>query len=305
MIDNLQQGKISSPVDAEQAFSILFASEKTPEKQENYGDVKARITGLLENEQLKKLVSEKINKLYEKIKAANNLKQGAGKLADKVVFSGLLTAGQPIINVDDMGYISQRLFSLHENEISQPLESPEGFAIVQLTKIAKPEIEPFETVKDQVKIKILATKKLQLQLAKAQTVSAELNRLVDAKKIEAYLNKENLKPESATYQRGDRLSYLPVLKGLDDTIFAMNENSYSTPLTFKSEAAVIIKLKSKKIISDQDFLKEKDGFYQKKLAEAKNNLFGSYVLSKRNDYKLRFNAEIFEKIKNSVVSRFR
>ena len=305
MIDNLQQGEISSPVDAEQAFSILFAAEKTQEKQENYGEVKARITGLLENEQLKKMVSEKINKLYEKIKAANNLKQGAGKLADKVVFSGLLTAGQPIINVDDMGYISQRLFSLHENEISQPLEFPEGFAIVQLTKIAKPEIEPFETAKDQVKMKMLAAKKLQLQLAKAKTVAAELNRLADAKKIEAYLKKENLKPESATYQRGDRLSYLPVLKGLDDTIFALAENSYSAPLTFKSEAAVIIKLKSKKIISDQDFLKEKDGFYQKKLAEAKNNLFGSYVLSKRNNYKLRFNAEVFEKIKNYVVSKFR
>lgn len=204
-----------------------------------------------------------------------------------------------------MGYISQRLFSLHENEISQPLEFPEGFAIVQLTKIAKPEIEPFENVKDQVKIKMLAEKKLQLQLAKAKTVAAELNRLADAKKLEAYLKKENLKPESATYQRGDRLSTFPVLKGLDDTIFALAENSYSVPLTFKSEAAVIIKLKSKKIISDQDFLKAKGEFYQKKLAEAKNNLFGSYVLNKRNDYKLRFNAEIFEKIKNNVISRFR
>ena len=204
-----------------------------------------------------------------------------------------------------MGYISQRLFSLRENEIAPPLEFPEGFAIVQLTKIAKPEIEPFETAKDQVKMKMLAEKKLQLQLVKAKTVAAELNRLADAKKIEAYLKKENLKPESVTYQRGDRLSSFPVLQGLDDTIFALSENSYSLPLTFKSEAAVIIKLKSKKIISDQDFLKEKDGFYQKKLAEAKNNLFGSYVLSKRNDYKLRFNAEIFEKIKSYVISKFR
>jgi len=159
--------------------------------------------------------------------------------------------------------------------------------------------------KDQVKMKMLASIKLQLQLAKAKTVAAELNRLADEKKIAEYLKKEDLKPESATYQRGDRLSSFPVLKGLDDTIFALGENSYSLPLTFKTEAAVIVKLKSKKIISDQDFLKERDGFYQKKLAEAKNNLFGSYVLSKRNDYKISFNAEIFEKIKNNVISRFR
>jgi peptidyl-prolyl cis-trans isomerase D len=305
MIDNLQQGEISSPVDAEQAFSILFAAEKTIEKQETYGEVKARITGLLENEQLKKLVSDKINALYGKIKAVNNLKQGAAKLADKVIASGLLTAGQPIVNVDEMGYVSQKLFSLAENEIAPPLEFPDGFAIIQLTKIAKPEIEPFEAVKDQVKTNVLSMKKLQLQLAKAKVVAAELNRLADAVKIEAYLKKEDLKPESATYQRGDRLSSFPVLKGLDDTIFAMSENSYSNPLAFKSEAAVIVKLKSKKVVSDQDFLKEKDGFYQKKLAEAKNNLFGSYVLSKKNNYKLRFNAEIFEKIKNNVVSKFR
>ncbi|MEI6613473.1 MAG: SurA N-terminal domain-containing protein [Chrysiogenales bacterium] len=305
MIDNLQQGEISSPVDAQQAFSILYATEKTQEKQETFSEVKARITGLLENEQLKKLVAVRINKLYGKIKESNSLKEGTDKTAGGVISSGLLTAGQPIKNVDDMGYISQRLFSLHENEISQPLEFPEGFAIIQLTKIAKPEIEPFETVKDQVKTKLLATKKLHLQLAKARIVAAELSRLVDAKQIEAYLKKENLKPESVTHQRGDRLSAFPLLKGLDETIFAMNENAYSLPLTFKSEAAVIIKLKSKKIISDQDFLKEKDGFYQKKLAEAKNNLFGSYILNKRNDYKISFNTEIFEKIKNYVISKFR
>jgi hypothetical protein len=119
------------------------------------------------------------------------------------------------------------------------------------------------------------------------------------------LKKENLKPESASYQRGDRLSSLPVLKGLDDIVFAMSENSYSQPLAFKSEAAVIVRLKSKKIVSDQDFIKAKDGFYQKKLAEAKNNFFGSYIQGKRNDYKISFNAEAFDKIKNYVVSKFR
>jgi peptidyl-prolyl cis-trans isomerase D len=305
MIDNLKQGEISSPVDAQQAFSILFVSEKTVDRQENYGEVKARITGLLENEQLKKLVADKINKLYGKIKEANSLNGGEDKTTAAVIPSGLLTSGQPIKNIDEMGYISQKLFLLRENEIAPPLEFPEGFAIVQLTKVVKPEIEPFETVKDQVKMKVLAAKKLQQQLAKARTVAAEINRLADEKKIAAYLQKENLKPESATYQRGDRLSAFPVLKGLDDTIFAMGENTYSAPLAFASEAAVIVRLKSKKVVSEQDFLKEKDAFYQKKLADAENNLFGSYIMSKRNEYKISFNAEIFEKIKTNAISRFR
>ncbi|MCX6555798.1 MAG: hypothetical protein NTZ12_12445, partial [Candidatus Aminicenantes bacterium] len=185
------------------------------------------------------------------------------------------------------------------------LEFPEGFAIVQLTRIIKPEIEPFEKAKDQVKLKMLAAKKLQLQLTKAQTVAGELLKLADDKKIAAYLAKENLKAESVTYQRGNQLSTFPVQPGLDDTIFQMRENSYSFPMAFGSEAAVIVKLKSKKIASADDFAKQKGEFYQKKLAEAKNSLFGSFIMSKRNDYKISFNAEIFEKIKEYAISRFR
>jgi predicted small secreted protein len=85
----------------------------------------------------------------------------------------------------------------------------------------------------------------------------------------------------------------------------MGEKTYSMPLAFASEAAVIVRLKSKKVVSDQDFSKEKDAFYQKKLAEAENSMFGSYIMSKRNEYKISFNGEIFEKIKNNVISKFR
>ena len=69
------------------------------------------------------------------------------------------------------------------------------------------------------------------------------------------------------------------------------------PIDLKTAAAVIVKLKSKKIVSDEDFARERDGYYRRRLAEAKNSRFGSFLLSKKDDYKIRFNAEIFEKIK--------
>jgi parvulin-like peptidyl-prolyl isomerase len=304
MIDNLEPAEISSPVDAGQGFSLLYIAEKVQEKQENYDAVKARIRGILENEKLKKLASDQIGQAYEKIKKAGNLKEGAGKLAAKVVDTGLLTQGQPIKDIDEMGYVSQKLFAMRENEISQPLEFPEGVAIVRLTRIVKPETEKIETVKDRVKKEVQNAKKLQLQTARAQKVAMELNKLADAKKIEEYLKKESLKTESATYQRGNRLADLPETAGLDDAVFAMGENSYSAPIDLKT-AVVIVKLKSKKNVSDTDFARERDGYYRRRLAEARNSRFGSFLLSKKDAYKIRFNAEIFEKIKESVISRFR
>jgi peptidyl-prolyl cis-trans isomerase D len=304
MINNLEQGEISSPVDAGQGFSILFAPEKVLEQQENYEAVKVRIKSLLENEKLKQRTSEKIAAVYEKIKSAGNLKQGAGKLADKVVASALLTRGEAIKEIDEMGYVSQKLFTLSENEISEPLELPEGMAVVRLTRIARPEIEPFAIVKDKVKKELQAEKKLQTQMTRARNVAAELNKLASAEQIEATLKKENLKSETATYQRGSSLGDLPAKPGLDEDIFALTENIYSAPLSF-STAAVIIKPKSKKIVTDEDFNRERDGFYRKKLAAAKNSSFGSYLMTKKDAYKIRFNAEVFEKIKEYAISKFR
>lgn len=305
MIENLRQGRISSPVDAGQGFAILYAAEKVPEQQETYEAVKPRIKSVLENEKLKKLAAERIAAVYEKIKESNNLKEGAGKLAGQVVASGLLTQGQAVKGIDEMGYMSQKLFALRENEISQPMEFPEGMAVVRLTRIVRPEVEDFAIARDRVKSELQAEKKLQLQMTRAQSVAAELNKLSDPKKIEDYLKKEGLKPESLSFQRGSALAGLPAPAGLDATVFALGENTYSAPIAFKTAAAVILKVKSKKITTDEDFNREREAYYQKKLAAAKNSSFGSYLLSKKDDYKIRFNAEIFEKIKDNVISRFR
>jgi peptidyl-prolyl cis-trans isomerase D len=304
MIDHLEGGGISSPVDEGTGFSILHVAEKVAEQQEEFAAVKERIRGVLENEKLKRLASDQISEAYDRIKKADSLKEGAGKLAAKVVDSGLLTQGQAIKDIDEMGYISQKLFTLRENEISQPMEFPEGVAVVRLTRIVMPETEKIEVVRDKVRKEVQNAKKLQMQMARARDVAVELNKLADSKKVEEFLKKESLKIESATYQRGNRLGDLPVTPGLDEAVFAMSENAYSAPIDLKT-AAVIVKLKSKKTVSDEDFAKERDAYYRRRLAEAKNSLFGSFLMSKKDDYKVRFNAEIFEKIKESAISRYR
>lgn len=304
LIDNLKQGGISSAVDAGGAFSLLYVSEKVEEQQESFEAVKPRIRGVLENEQLRKLAGERMAKAHQRIKKAQNLAAGAAKLGAKVVDSGPLTRGQPIPELDEMGYISQKFFAMNQNEISEPLEFPEGLAIVQLTAVAKAQTEPFAAVRQKVVTEVSNDKKLQILETRARRVVDEWKRIADAQKIEAFLKTEGLKIENTTYQRGDRLADLPVTPGLDEAVFALEENAYSAPLALKTAVAVV-KLKSKKVVSDADFAKERPAYYGKRLEEAKNTRFGSFLLSKKDDYKIRFNAEIFEQAKNSVISRFR
>jgi hypothetical protein len=193
---------------------------------------------------------------------------------------------------------------MSENEISEPLEFPEGIAVVRLTRVVKAQTEPFAAVRQKVATEVANAKKLLSLEQRARRVSEELNRLADAGKIEAYLKKEALKVETASYQRGDRLADLPVTPGLDESVFALAENAYSAPLALKTAVAVV-KLKSKKVVSADDFAKERQAYYAKRLEEAKNTRFGSFLMSRQEDYKIRFNAEMFERVKDAVISRFR
>lgn len=303
MIERLAQGEISSPVDTGKGFALLHVSERVEEQQESFDVAKPRIRGILENERLRKLAGERMAQAYARIKKAGSLEAGAARLGAKVVASQPLTRGQALPGVDDMGYVSQKLFALGEKEISEPLEFPDGVAVVRLTRVDKAQTEPFAAVREKVAQEAGKAAKLEGLKERARQLAAELNRLGDAAKAEEFLKQEGLKSEKATYRRGGALFDLESPEGLDEAVFALAENAYA-PLALKN-GAVVVRLTRRKVVGDEDFAKERPAYYAKRLDEAKNASFSSFLMGRKDDYPVRFNAELFERVKESVISRFR
>lgn len=303
MIERLKQGEISPPVDTGKGFALLLAGEKVEEQQENFDVAKPRIRGVLENERLRKLSGERMAQAYARIKKAGNLEAGAARLGAKVVASEPLARGQALPGIDDMGAISQKLFALGEGEISEPLELADGVAVVRLTAVKRPQIEPFEEAREKVAREAGKAARLERLQERARRVAGELARLGDGKKIEAFLKQEGLKSESASFRRGGAILDLEAPAGLDETVFALAENAYA-PLALKNGAAVV-KLTSRQVVNDEEFAKERQSYYAKRLAEARNSRFSAFLMGRKDEYKVRFNAERFEKVKESVISRFR
>ena len=304
LIDSLRAGGISSPVDAGGAFALLYVSEKTEEQQESYDAVKPRIRTVLENDRLRELVGQRLAQARQRIGKEQGLQEGAAKLGAKVIDTGLLTRGQPIPGLDENGTLSQKLFAMAENDVSDPVEFPEGYAILRLTRVAKPQVEPFEAVRDKVARAAGVERKLEQLQGRARQVADALNRLADAPKIEEYLKKENLKLESASYQRGNNLAGMAGKPGLDDAVFALPENSFSAPLTLQ-DAVAVVRPKSRTLTGDADFARERDAYTRRRLGEAQDAAFGSFLLSRKERYPVRFNGELFEKVKDSSLSRYR
>ena len=123
------------------------------------------------------------------------------------------------------------------------------------------------------------------------------------KTISRFLKKKNLNVDNLAYKRSNKLSHLPVKKGLDEIIFSLKENQYALPIQYDSEIA-IIKLKTKKIVDKNEFENDRTSFYQTQIEKLKNNYFGTYIMKKRGNAEIKFNQELFGKIRDYVMSRY-
>lgn len=304
IINDLEPLNVSFPVDTKTGFALLLVTEKVEDRQKPLDEVVDLIRDTLEKQKMEEAVTRKLNAIYKKVQGAPNIKDESLKLDPPAISTELLTSGAPIKDIDESGFISRQLFQLKQNEISTPVKFAKGMAIVQCLQIEEPQVEPLENVKDKVKAKTIESKKLVLLLERGKTIAAELNAMKDEKKIEQYLKDKKLSASNLAYKRGNKLSYLPKKEGLDDLIFSMPENKYSDPIDLKTEA-VIVKVKSKKVTGPADFEAEKAAFYTQKVNEVKNNYFASYLGNMKEVYDVRINQELYQKIKDSVLSRFK
>lgn len=63
------------------------------------------------------------------------------------------------------------LTSLHVNQVSQPLPTSQGVALVQLVAVAPPHVRPFSDVKDQIKNSLISQQVAQLLASKSEQLS--------------------------------------------------------------------------------------------------------------------------------------
>lgn len=305
MIEGMEQQQISSPIDTQKGFSIVYITEKVAQKQQTFDEVKDRLKDTLERETLEQLVTQKLQKIYDRLGKVENIKAKAAEMGVTAIETELLTNGSPVKDIDQGGYISRQLFTLKEKELAFPVKLMDGIAIVQLAKIEEPAVEPFENVKEKVKGKVLLAKKIQRLKEEAKKISLELKGMnfKDQKELETYLAKKDLSSETVTYKRGNKLSRFPVKKDLDEMIFALEENQISPLIEFETELA-LVRVKSKTVTGTSDFEKEKTDFYNQKIDGLKNRYFTSYMSNKMKTYQVSMNEKVFQEIKDWVMARY-
>ncbi len=298
VINQLEAGQVSEPVDLGNAVSILKATEKMPEITRPIDEVKVMIQNNLLERKAREQASERMDKLAKVARKTKSLEQAAKREGLTCQETGLLKAGEPLPGIDSSGFLSQTLFELNEKEISSPIFTYEGVGLVQLSRIEPKHQATFEEVRNQVLADFLND--INKEKIKEKLASLIQNQTTDWEKFAEENNLEYKRVE--THKRGQYLSLIDNTEVLDNLIFSLPLNLPSEPFETAGGYAVVRVLERKEV-NREDFAKVKDLEMEQLLNEAREMFLYSYLQNLREDMKIKINYNLFTRVTDDLLGR--
>ncbi len=297
-VGRLDQAGVSEVVETEAGAAVLKVTDKAPAVTKPLAEVSATIKASLEDEKARALVAERLQRLERLARRDKSLDVAAQKEGLKPASTGALKRGDPLGDFDTSGVVSETLFTLKENEISSPIFTYTGEALVQLKSIEPERPAAFEEVREEVAGDILdglksARAQARLREARASLKddwSGEAARLqveykfVEAHKSEQYLSLVGDRPE------------------IDALIFSLPLKQTSEPMAV-DEGYALFRVLERTEATREEFEKVKAEEREKLLGEKKNKFLTSYLNKARDEMIVKINAAAFQRITQEVLSR--
>ncbi len=298
-IGNLLQGQISGVIELDNGAAILKVTEKTPAVTKTLAEVSATIKSILEDQKARTAVGERIQALDKLARKEKSLDVAAQKEGLKVASTGALSRGQGLGDFDTSGSISNAMFGLKDKEISAPVATYTGAALVELRKVEPERPAKFEEVKDQVEKDILDALKKEKALEKLRQITASLK---DDWNAEAGKVKLEYKTVEA-HQRDQDLSLVGESPAVDNLVFTLPLKKVSDPVPVEGGYA-IFRVLDRKEVTRADFDKVRTTERDTLLEQKKTWFLQSYLAQTRQDLKVRYNGELFTRLTDEMLSRY-
>ncbi|MBC7349945.1 MAG: SurA N-terminal domain-containing protein [Candidatus Aminicenantes bacterium] len=299
IINQLETGQTSDPLDLGYAVSILKITDKMPEIIRSLAEVKAMIQNSLLEQKARNQASDRMEKLARVARKTRNLEQAARREGLTTQTTGLLKKGDTLPGIDTSGFISQNLFELKEKEISSPIFTYEGVALAQLVKIEPEHPASLEEVKNQVLSDLISD--LKKERLKEKLASLKYAQVAN---WEEFAKNNGLEYKRAeTHKRGQYLSLIDDTTELDKLAFSLPLNQPSEPFETSGGYAVVRALERKEV-TREDFAQVRDQEMADLLNQSREMFLYSYLQKVRQDLKIKVNYNLFNRVTDELLGRF-
>lgn len=272
---------IGDPVKSQFGYHIIQVTGKQPAYQMDFNLVKDQIVRQLSQPQEAKNAEEQAQRIYDDITKNKKVMADISRIQlVEMKTTDFFSAKQPPLGLSPA--FAAKAFELkNKNDISEPVQLMQDYAIVQLLDIKPSEQEPFEKVEAVATQKYKEWKAGEMAREKAQAFYATVGPTGDLK-TEAETEKLAVKSPEA-FTKGGYIADLGQAKEISDKAFAMTVGQVSEPVK-TDRAIVVFKLTEKNDFLQADFEKEKDSIRSRLLNQKQSAFQQSYRAMLRKKY---------------------
>ena len=165
--------------------------------------------------------------------------------------------------------VGSRAFDLKDKEVSEAVQSPQGYAFLTLTGKQDAKTPSLDEVKAKVREDVIKRKAVETARQKAASVSAQLKTgdfAAGAKAAGLEAKNTELVP------RGSPISDVGVSPAVDAVAFTLPVGAVSDPIV-TDNGAVVVKVVERVAVTDADLAKGRDGVRSELLSERRNQFY--------------------------------
>ena len=283
----MQPGQISDLVKTQFGYHIIKMVERKPATKRTLDEVRAQIEDQLKTQRAQDEAQRIVKDLAGKVTKPSDLDTVAKPRGFTVGETDFFAQTDPVVGLGMSPAVAARAFQLKDNEVSDAIQTPQGFAFITVTGKQAASDPALEAVKDKVRLDVVKKKAIETARQKAAALSAQLktgdfNAVAKAAGLEV--------KTTDLIARGAPIADAGVSPAIDAAAFALPAGGVSDPIVTDT-GAVVVKVLEHPAISEADMAKGLDAVRADLLAERRNQFFSAYMAKARERMQINVNQQ--------------
>jgi peptidyl-prolyl cis-trans isomerase D len=289
---SLEPGKISDLVKSQFGYHIIKVIEKKPATKRTLDEVRAQIEDQLKSQRAQEEAQRIVKDLTGKVQKPADLDTAAKPRGFNVGETPFFGRNEPVPGLGMSPAAGNRAFELKDGEVSEAVQTPQGYAYLTLTGKQDARDPSLEEVKAKVKDDVVKRKAVETARQKAASISTQLKTgdfAAAAKAAGLEAKTTELVP------RGSPIADVGISAAVDAIAFTLPAGGVSDPIV-TDNGAVVVKVIDRTNVSDQDLAKGRDGVRTELLSERRNQFFAAYMAKARERMQINVNQQTVAQI---------
>jgi peptidyl-prolyl cis-trans isomerase D len=284
---SLQPGQISDVVKSQFGYHIIKVTDKKPASKKTLDEVKAQIEDTLKSQRAQEEAQRTVNDISASVKTPADLENVAKPRGFTVGETPFFARNEPVAGLGMAPAVTSRAFDLKDSEVSEAIQTPQGYAFITVTGKQDARMPALEEVKARVREDVVKRKAVETARQKAASVAPQLK----SGDFAAAAKAAGLEVKTTELiARGAPIGNIGVSPAVDAVAFSLPAGGVSEPIV-TDNGAVIVRVVERPAIADKDIASAKDAVRADLLNERRNQFFSAYMTKAREKMQININQQ--------------